>query len=276
MRFKKYEVKINGKKTFYWQKNEDKDETIVFLHGFPGNHMGLIDLANGFTKGYRLIIPDLPGSGKSNKLDKDNTLDDYANWMNDFLEKLSLNNITLVGHSFGSRVALFFCAKYSKYIKRLVLLTPILKNDGLLNKLASLRYKLTDFLPANFKKAYLNSKTYQKVVSIIVSKSKNIRKRSQILDRNIKELQHIDPSVQIEMFDEFYKKDLTELGKKINAKCLVIAGDKDIVATTRSIKQLVGLIKNVNFKVMKDAGHLLPLEKPLATSSIIESWLKGK
>ena len=57
MKLKKNTVIINDRKFFYWEKNEKSEEALVLLHGFPGNHEGLVDLAGGLGDDYRIIIP---------------------------------------------------------------------------------------------------------------------------------------------------------------------------------------------------------------------------
>jgi pimeloyl-ACP methyl ester carboxylesterase len=59
MKFKRNSIIVNGRKTFYWERNPARRSAIIFLHGFPGSHKGLIELAEDFTN-YHLIIPDLP------------------------------------------------------------------------------------------------------------------------------------------------------------------------------------------------------------------------
>ena len=84
MNFKKNLIKINGQKTFYWEKNPAQKKVIVLLHGFPGTHDGMIDLASKLGN-YRMIIPDLPACGMSDCLEGKHNLKNYTEWLKDFL-----------------------------------------------------------------------------------------------------------------------------------------------------------------------------------------------
>ncbi len=64
MNVTEHTITLHGKKALYWKHESAKKGTIVFLHGFPGNHQGLMDLATELAKYYTIIMPDLPGCGK--------------------------------------------------------------------------------------------------------------------------------------------------------------------------------------------------------------------
>lgn len=152
MKFLKNVVIINGQNFFYWEKNKKIKETIVLLHGFPGNHMGLIDLANYLGNDYHIIIPDLPACGQSEALKVIHNLKNYSAWLNLFLENLFINQAIIIGHSFGSRVALFFSVNYPEKVKKLILITPVLEVNGFIARIASIYYRIGEVLPKYLQK----------------------------------------------------------------------------------------------------------------------------
>ena len=125
MKLKKIVVKVNDKHIFYLDSGS-KNQVMVLLHGFPGNNLGLIKLAECIgTEDYRLIIPDLPACGLSDPLDKKHNLKNYSSWLNDFMESLSIDEAIIAGHSLGPRIALVFASRYPKKVKKLILITYI-------------------------------------------------------------------------------------------------------------------------------------------------------
>jgi len=274
VKFKKNKVIINGQRFFYWEKNKKNKEIIILLHGFPGNHIGLVNLANYLSDEYRIIIPDLPACGQSETLKETNNLKNYSKWVDVFLKKLSIDNAIIIGHSFGSRVALVFSVNYPDKVKKLVLITPIVEVDGFIARIASFYYRIAEFLPKYLQKLWLSNKFSKIVGDNIIFKSSNHILHKKIINRDIRELKRINQKVIIELFDEFYKFKLIPLGEKVKTKSLVIASDKDEIATLKSVALLVGKINKSEFKILKNEGHLVPLENPLATAKIINSWLK--
>ncbi len=69
-------INFQNKKIFY--RIEGKGKPVLFLHGFGEDGNIWNKQANALKKNNLLIIPDLPGSGQSEMLDGNATLEDYA------------------------------------------------------------------------------------------------------------------------------------------------------------------------------------------------------
>jgi len=84
--------------------NNNKENTIIFLHGWGSNKEIMRDSFAVHLPRYRQVYIDLPGFGNS---DLSIALDtkDYANIINLFLESLHVSNKIIFGHSFGGKVA---------------------------------------------------------------------------------------------------------------------------------------------------------------------------
>jgi pimeloyl-ACP methyl ester carboxylesterase len=272
MEFKKKSILINNKKFFYLDSNAPQ-KAMILLHGFPGNHLGLIRLANHIGNNYRIIIPDLPACGSSDLLEGKHNLKNYSDWLNDFLTKLSIDEAIIIGHSFGSRIALVFTNHYPKKVKGLVLITPVLKVDGLFNRVLSAYYGITGLMPKYLQKMMLSNEFGKKMGDMIIFKSTNRKLHKEIIERDIKEIKKTKPQVSIEIFDEFYKFSLIPVGKEIKKESLIIACDQDRISPLGPIREVARQLPNVKLKIMKDCGHLVPLEKPKSTAMIIKKWL---
>jgi proline iminopeptidase len=79
---------------------------IVFLHPGPGldGSVFLPGAQRVADAGFRVLLVDLPGSGRSPAADW--TLAGYAEAVEDLVNELGLTGFTLLGHSFGGYVAL--------------------------------------------------------------------------------------------------------------------------------------------------------------------------
>ncbi|MCX6760399.1 MAG: alpha/beta hydrolase [Candidatus Nealsonbacteria bacterium] len=273
MRFEKLSVVINKRKTFYWQKNNSQKEAIVLLHGFPGNHEGLVDMANGLGN-YRLIIPDFPACGQSESLNEKYSLENYAKWLNTFFEGLSINKAIVIGHSFGSRVALVFTSRYPEKVNKLALITPVVKVEGLISRVVAIEYKIAELLPKKLRRLWLSNQIHRKVSDIVLFKSASPKRRQEITAKDRRERKNFNPQINLELFSEFYRYSLVPIGKKIKTESLVIASDMDSIAPLNSVKELAEQLANVKFTVMKHSGHIVVLERPLATANIIRHWLE--
>ena len=264
---------IDGRKISYWEKNTNKKPALILLHGFPGNHKGLMDMAHGLDD-YNLIIPDLPGCGKSEPFLKNFDLSHYAEWLNKFLNALSIDRTILIGHSFGSRLALVFSKKYPNRVKMMILITPVVKVEGLIAQAASLEYKIAEILPKRLQRMWLANDIYQGLSHMIVFKSVSIKRRKELTKNGKAEMYCIDPTTTIGLFEELYRHSLIPpKTNNLHTKTLIIAGDLDEIAPLNTVRLLANRLINSKIVIMKNAGHLLVMERPLTTSTIIKNWL---
>jgi pimeloyl-ACP methyl ester carboxylesterase len=94
---------------------EGRGMPVILLHGF-GESSGIWDEQVNFLKTYfRIITPDLPGSGSSpmpEAGDQYLTMEDYAEAILNMLDKENIPQCTLIGHSMGGYIALAFAEKY--------------------------------------------------------------------------------------------------------------------------------------------------------------------
>jgi len=272
MRFQKKETINNGKKVFYWEKNLSQKKVMIFLHGFPGSHGGLMDMANAFED-YRLIIPDLPACGESEPFDGKHNLENYSKWLNIFLDQLGIKKVILVGHSFGSRIGLYFSSHYQGKVDKLVLITPVVRVEGMIVRLAALNYKIAEYLPKSLQKKWLANPVYRTAGHIIVFKTSSRKRRQYLIAKDVKEFNRLDPRATIELFEEFYASDLVELGSRIKVDSLIIAGERDEIAPLNSVEKLADQLSKVEMVVMKGEGHIVVAESPLSTATIIKKWI---
>ncbi|MDQ8190119.1 alpha/beta fold hydrolase [Roseibacillus persicicus] len=107
--------------------DQGSDKAIVLLHGknFSGYYWERV--ANDLVKrGYRVIIPDQIGFGKSSKpRSYQYSLRQLALNTKSLLDSLELKEFDLVGHSMGGMVATTFAADYPALVKKLILINPI-------------------------------------------------------------------------------------------------------------------------------------------------------
>ncbi len=101
----------DGARIYY--ETEGSGPPIMLIHGF-GEDGTIWRYQRAFLKEhFHLIIPDLPGSGRSDLLPispgrVSSTIEIYADCMQRVLEKESIEQCTMLGHSMGGYIALAF------------------------------------------------------------------------------------------------------------------------------------------------------------------------
>lgn len=105
--------------------------TVVLLHGnnFAGFYFGgIIDALR--KEGFRVIVPDQIGYGRSSKPILPYNLADMARNTRAILQSLNINRAMIVGHSMGGMLAARFATQYPGTTERLVLYNPIGLTDA--------------------------------------------------------------------------------------------------------------------------------------------------
>jgi len=99
---------------------------VLLLHGrnFPASYWAATIQALT-AAGYRVVVPDQLGFGKSSKPVFDYHFDDMAGTTAALLEKLQIEKVDIVGHSMGGMLAVRFTRNYPQKVDRLVLEAPI-------------------------------------------------------------------------------------------------------------------------------------------------------
>ena len=122
--FEPHFVDVNGLRMHYVDEGPADAEPVLLLHGEPSwsylyRHM-IPPLA---AAGLRVVAPDLIGFGKSDKPAKK---DDYSyaahvSWMQQFVDSLDLNNITLFCQDWGSLIGLRVAAENDHRFARIAI-----------------------------------------------------------------------------------------------------------------------------------------------------------
>ncbi|MCF0055648.1 alpha/beta fold hydrolase [Dyadobacter sp. CY356] len=102
-------------------------KTVVLLHGKNFNGAYWEQTAKALTKsGFRVIIPDQIGFGKSSKPQHfQYSFQQLATNTKKILDTLDITSVTILGHSMGGMVAMRFALMFPETAERLVLLNPL-------------------------------------------------------------------------------------------------------------------------------------------------------
>ena len=84
--------------------DEGKGFPLVLVHGFLGSSKMWEPQINFFKDYFRVITPDLPGFGKSNKAKSHNNIQSIAHLLLDCLKEKKIDKIYLLGHSMGGMI----------------------------------------------------------------------------------------------------------------------------------------------------------------------------
>lgn len=97
---------------------------LVLLHGLGGSKVTWLPLVAPLSEQYRVIVPDLPGHGESDKPRVDYSARFYARVVRHLLDAMGIEKAVLVGNSMGGRIAIELGLRSPGRVAASALLSP--------------------------------------------------------------------------------------------------------------------------------------------------------
>lgn len=107
--------------------DEGSGDPVLFLHGNPTSSYLWRNIIPYLIPHARCIAVDLIGMGKSAKPNIDYRFFDHVKYLNGFIDKMGLTNITLVLHDWGSAIGFHYAMQHENNIKGFAFMEAIIK-----------------------------------------------------------------------------------------------------------------------------------------------------
>lgn len=229
-------------------------QKLVLLHGWGCNWEIWSPIISRLSETYQLIIPDLPSLGKSEAPKTTWTTSQFAQWLDAFIqETVGDHEFSVMGHSFGGKIATVYASNQPKQLTRLVLVDA----SGLPDTLHThhqLQEKLMSLIPTSLKESVPESlkKSFAKMTN------------SSVDYRNADEYQR-------KVLKKIFKEDLTDEAKKIAVPTLIAWGKNDQDTPLHQGQKFHELIKDSQFTVFEQSGHFPFIDE---SEQFVETILK--
>ena len=218
--------------------NQEKSETIVFLHGW-GSSKEIMKQAFGKNlDNFRLIFLDLPGFGNSS-IQVPITTNDYAKIVQLLLNSLHVASFSVAGHSFGGKVGALLNPK------NLILLSSA---GILVKKSFKIKIKIKIF---KFFKNIVPKSMYGLFVSDDVSGMSQ---------------------TMYEVLKSVVDEDFRPIFKKVTSKTLIFWGKEDSATPLSSGKKISQIIKKSKFYPL-DGDHFFFIKNSKFIIKVINEQL---
>ena len=246
----------DGTKIYY--KDWGKGQPVIFSHGWPLNGDAFEDQMFYLApKGYRCIVHDRRGHGRSSQPWNGNDMDTYADDLSELIEKLDLKNVILVGHSTGGGEVTRYIGRHgNKRVAKVVLIGAV---PPLMVKTADnpggLPIQVFDQLRANV--VADRSQFFKDLSMLFYGYNRPNAKMSEGVRENFwhQGMMAGFPAAYF-CIKAFSETDMTEDLKKIDVPTLILHGDDDqIVPLADSAMLSAKIVKQATLKVYKGAPH---------------------
>jgi len=249
------EIKVDEIRTNYLVLGQGNP--FLILHGWGSNSLKWQETGKILKeKGFKVIVPDLPGFGKSEEPKKPWSIKDYSQWLLHFIEKcpeIDEEKFYLLGHSFGGALAVFFALNNSEKIKKIFLVAAAcIRRKTIKKKIfktGAKFFKVFNFLPFYnlFRRAFYK---------FIIRKSDYPRLKG----------------IMKQSYLQVIGKDLSSELESLDLPCVVIWGDKDDVLPLKDAYLIHKKIKNSKLVIIPGEDHDLEQRNPeILVQKILEN-----
>lgn len=269
---------VDDTTTHWWEyPSSARAETLVFVHGFRGDHHGLQLIADALPE-YRILIPDIPVFGSSSSWPAGvRSIDDYGRWLRAFLSATKTEKSPVLGHSFGSIVVANALRGARK--TPIVLVNPISQKvltgpKKVAAALASLWYSVGRALPKGLSSAWLGNPLFVRAMSAMLTKSGNPALRRWIHDQHLRYFSsYSDRDSLVTAFTVSTTTTVADYAADVKAPVLLVAAVHDDITPIEAQRAVQREFPDAELHVLEDVGHLVHYEKPIETAAAIREFL---
>jgi len=268
-------ISINGMDVHFRDEGNKADSIpIVLIHGTGSSLHTFDDWTLNLKEEYRVVRMDLPAYGLTGPFpDRNYSIDNYVDFIKDFLTSLGIQKCRLAGNSLGGQIAWNFTLEHPDMVDKLVLIDAAgypasSKSIPIAFKIARIPFlnNLFTFISPYFI-------VEASVENVYADKSKVTK---DIVDRYF-ELSLRKGSRQA-FVDRFaFQNDINAhlRIKDIQQPTLVLWGEEDLLIPVEKAYLFHENLPNDTLVIIKKSGHIPMEESPIESLKPLQSFLKN-
>jgi pimeloyl-ACP methyl ester carboxylesterase len=246
-------VDVDNENIFYTASSSQQKKTLLAIHGSGGDHTSWPDTLRELTLA-NVYTLDLPGHGQSTGQGRDG-VDAYADFIEAFAAKLDLNDVTLIGHSLGGAIVQTLAVRAPGWLNSIVLV-----GTGARLKVHP---DILDGLLSNF----------EATIDIVCQWAFGPTASETLISEGREAMLKTPPEVVYGDYNACNQFSLMDKAAAINLPTLVISGTADKLTPVKYGDYLCKNIPAAKHFIIKDAGHMMAVEKPQEFTKIIADFL---
>lgn len=251
---------INGVHLHFTDTGNPKGKPVVLMHGWGCEVKTVASIAAALEPTRRVINIDLPGHGKSSEPPllpdgKPWGVMEYAELVGILIRTLGLEKPSLIGHSYGGRLAIILGAQIP--VEKIALVDA-----------AGIKPKR----PLKYYWKVYSFKTMKKVLPYLVGR----KKADRIIEKRraksgSADYRNASPMMRMVM-SRSVNQDLRHLLPEIKAPTLLVWGENDTATPISDARLMEKLIPDAGLVSFKGAGHYSFLDNPGQFKAVIQSF----
>ncbi len=258
-------VNVQGQR---WHVIDEGDgPAVLLIHGFPLDHTMWDAQRRALRDRYRVIIPDLPGFGRSDSATSPLTIPGLADDLALLLDAVGVAHpVTVCGLSMGGNIALSFVKQYAARMSGLVLCD--MRSAGETPESQANRRKMAERVLTE------GSTIAAEAMMPRLFGPKTNEQRPAVVDRIRNTiLATSGRSIAAGQHALAERPDNTSWLGTITVPTLVIVGEHDIISPPVEMQATAAAIPGSEYVVVPGVGHMAPMEDSVTVNAALESFL---
>jgi pimeloyl-ACP methyl ester carboxylesterase len=235
----------------------DRGQPLLFVHDAGGNADVWQEQLRLCGERHSPVLFDFPGHGRSGGTQSPMTVEACARLLLAFVEALNLPAVALVGHGLGASIAIEAAASSPRRVRALVLVG------------ASARAQVSGETLRTWENVMRGRATQPFTTEAFSAKTDFA-----IMRRAWTEQVKTDPRVRYFDLLAWSRYDARPRLASIVVPTVIVAGKDDAITSMDEAAELQKLIPDSKLVSIEDAGHMLPLEKPVELAAAITEELQ--
>jgi pimeloyl-ACP methyl ester carboxylesterase len=274
---------FQNKSISYWI--EGKGKPLMLVHGFAEDHHIWEHQVAHLQDQYQLILPDLPGSGKSS-LVNDVSMENMAEVLKAIFDQESVSSCAIIGHSMGGYITLAFAEKYAARLNSFTLFHSTAYADN--DEKKQTRLKAIEFMKKNGVEEFLKTSTPNlfakettddgllRSASAAKGRLTTSRSRQMMIDELIALYKDMSAAALIAYYEAMMKRpDRTGVLKSFTKPILFLFGKYDTAVPYEQGIEQSRLAKNGEVQTLHQSGHMGMWEEKEKSNHILEAFFKN-
>jgi 3-oxoadipate enol-lactonase len=269
---------LSSRTAFFREATPDGESqgSLILLHGWIGTSSWMFrHVLPELGRCYHTIAPDLPGFGRSQTLEEAPSIDGYREFVRQLADELGIDRFHLAGVSVGGTVALNFAHRHPERVLKLVLQGPVWRATDLPRRFR-FTYDLLGRIPVI---TDLIPKTPIKWWFFVrrLDMGRDTRHLSAPDKRQLgRDILRVPNETLLDVGRELLHIDMTDIARRIIIPTLVIDGSDARMVPASASLELSRLIPGARWRVIRDAGHNVAIEKPGQFLNAVLQFLEAR
>ena len=259
-------ILYQNKKIFY--RSFGSGDRVMLVHGFGEDGNVWDKQVEHLKPKYQLIVPDLPGSGRSEMID-DMSMEGMAEVLHTIIHEENIDKCTVIGHSLGGYITLALVESYWNHVNAFGLFHSSAFADT--DEKKETRKKGIEFIKQKGAFEFLKTAT----PNLFSPNSKEQIPNS--IATFIESLKDFTPQALIAYYNAMMARpDRTSILKNTKNPVLFIAGEHDNAIPLNDVLKQCYLPEKSYIHVLKKSGHMGMMEETQNANRIVEEFLMEK